>query len=417
MSTPGGTARYVGEAWLGFVALVTATLGLWLRLGPAAELGRALLGNALGNGVAPTLLLIALAGWGVRSRRVPAGSAAVAVALGLAAFTAGALATAAWAVGFDLADAGLPSTPFADLFLVFLGTSWLLGAASAFVALDVLFRRTTLPRPRRIGLAGLLAVFAAPAIGLSFVAPVTPVLASIAVTVLVLLAGAPGASRASARPEGAGDGGGESAGGDAAPGAHSPVGRAPAALAWLSAGLGAGAVAFALSGRHWPWLGRGLDGTTAMGWGIAAGLVGALPLLLALALVAHRRRTRHAPRWAAWAPAALLAGALLAEATFSVDTVLTAGAGSAVGWFLAAIGLLLYGLAIAVGAFARLPLAGPGRAATAALIGLGLTVLTGAALLLVAFASPVLAVVLAAVVFPRLNRPRRALGPAAPGIA
>ena len=77
MSTPGGTARYVGEAWLGFVALVTATLGLWLRLGPAAEPGRALLGIALGNGVAPTLLLIALAGWGVRSRNFPAGSAAV----------------------------------------------------------------------------------------------------------------------------------------------------------------------------------------------------------------------------------------------------------------------------------------------------------------------------------------------------
>ncbi|SDK53422.1 hypothetical protein SAMN05216282_107121 [Cryobacterium psychrotolerans] len=154
-----------------------------------------------------------------------------------------------------------------------------------------------------------------------------------------------------------------------------------------------------------------------MGWGIAAGLVGALPLLLALALVADRRRTRHAPRWVAWAPAALLAGALLAAAAFSADNVLTAGTGSSVGWILAALGLLLYGLAIAVGVFARLPLVGPGRASTAALIGLGLTVLTGAALLLAAFASPVLAVVLAAVVFPRLNRPRRALGPAAPGVA
>lgn len=402
MSTPGGTSRYIAEAWLGFVALVTATLGLWLRLGPAAEPGRALLGIALGSAVAPGLLLIALAGWGVRSGRVPARSAAAAVGLGLAAFTAGALATASWAVGFDLADAGRPATPFADLFLVFLGTSWLLGAVLAFVCLAALFRRTRLARPRRFVLAGLLALVSAPTIGLSFVAPATPMLASIAVTVLVLLAGAPGAARARRGSEGTG--------GEGAPRAPAPVGRAPAALAWLSAGLGAAAVAFALSGSTWPALGRGLDGTTAMGWGIAAGLVGALPLLLAVALVAARRGPGR-PARSVWGPAALLSAALLAAAVFSAQNALTHGEGSLLGWNFAALGLLLYGLAISLFAFARLPLAGPGRPAAAALIGFGATALTGALILSVPFATPLLAVLLATVVFPRMRARATSPGP------
>lgn len=393
MHTPGDESRRGGEAWLGFVALVTATLGLWLRLGPAAEPGPALLGIALGNGVAPGLLLIALAGWAVRFGGVPARDAAVAVALGLVGFTAGALATASWAVGFDLADAGRRSTPFADLFPVFLGTSWLLGAVLAFVFLASLFGRTGLPRPRRRVLAGLFALVGAPIVGLSFVAPATPILASIAVTVLVLLAGKPGASRVGTRLEGAG---GERA-------APSPVGRAPVALAWLSAGLGSAAAAFALSGSTWPTLGRGLDGTTAMGWGMAAGLVAALPLLSAVALMATRRRPGR-PAWSVWAPAALLAAALLAAAVFSAQNALTGGAGTLLGWNVAVLGLILYGLAVALLVFARLPPAGPRRPAAAALVGLGATVLTGALILYLPFAAPLLAVLLATVVFPRLGR-------------
>ncbi|TFD45048.1 hypothetical protein E3T33_07260, partial [Cryobacterium sp. TMT1-2-1] len=224
MSTPGGTARYVGEAWLGFVAVATAGLGLALALGlgAAADPALAMAGTVLGLGAAPALLLVVLASWAVRSRLVPARHAVTAALLGVAACTAGTLAAASWAVGFDLADGHRPSTPsaelFADLFLVFLGTNWLLGAAAVFTALDVFVRRTSLSRPRRGIVACLIAVFAAPAIGMSFVAPVTPVLASIAVTVLVLFAGAPRAApRAADSPAAA-----------AEPEGRAPVGRAPA---------------------------------------------------------------------------------------------------------------------------------------------------------------------------------------------
>lgn len=277
------------------------------------------------------------------------------LALSWAAFTLAALTRLSWSLGVDLADLGLPLTGLAAWWVPLLAAGWLLGATAAGVLVGGLM--ATLPRGLRLFACGMIGLVAAPVIGVAVMQAAMPVLIGAATAVFAIDRG----RAASARPRERAD---------------ATVARP---LAWLSALLGAVGVAYAFTGSLWS--PAATDGTLAMAQGMTIALAAAIPLLAAVGV-------RSRPGAATWGPLTIAVAALGAEAygyTFAPEwhdpsavAAATAG-GLALGWWIAA----------------RMSAPMPARILTAVAIGAayaipGLFLLRG-----LAFAVPVLAVVVA----------------------
>lgn len=324
--------RLTPRANLGFAiaSLVAFFLvaAAWIGFSPAAVVG---VTPAVGVFVGPTLFAISVAGL-MRAGGLLSAPAAVAVCIISAAALACALGAAlAWSVGFDEADAGATRSAFSQLFPAFFLTGWAIGGVAVGLVVDGVIGRDSKPLPRVLG-AITVALFAAPAIGLSLLTPTPGALASIG---LVFIA----ASRFSA------DRRSPAASHPPRATTASPSTRnvsAPSPLAAMTAasprdaatrgerravgtlaGFGTAAtllcIAFAFTGSLRT--DGALDPTRAMQLGLGAGALAGLPVLAAGAMVAARRS--HTPRGAmsrhprasrAWAPVWAFAGALTLSA-------------------------------------------------------------------------------------------------------
>ena len=333
-----------------------------------------------------TLALIGLVG---RSGVLRAESALAAAALAVPSWILGGVAAAAWSVGFDEADAGVPLSPFASVFAVLTLAAWLLGAASLTVLL-----------------AGLLGIRSA--VARWIVAVVVAVPGALLVGGVAVSAGAPALAMAaliaSARHRMRGRPGGGPA---AAPGpGSSPAVRAPLSVSGRGAvvitslvgsALGLACAAFALAGSAWlPAVG---DATDAMRMGLVAGSIVAL-----LPIVAGAAALR--PRLGG---VVILATVALAAALATVaGGHLAAGPGGGSGRELP-LAAVFVGVAGAVLLLPVLPRGRVLRAVTAAGIAIGIAAVLGMTVAVTApFLAPVLGIVTAVLV------PRRARAPRSP---
>ena len=128
-------------------------------------------GQILGSGLAPSLLVVALARWlwrlGMLSTRV----VVITAVLGVGAFWVGYVALLSGQVSFSEADTGAPTSLFGGLFLAFLGIAWLLGAISIFLALFTGVTRLLQPGPIKLVISivfGVVGLVGAPIIGVTF---------------------------------------------------------------------------------------------------------------------------------------------------------------------------------------------------------------------------------------------------------
>lgn len=206
------------------------------------------------------------------------------------------LSHAAWGAGFQEANAGVATSAFADAWSGFALSGWVVGAVTLTLFFDGLLRRTRLHRAASVTLSLVAGVVAAPVIGISLVSAFSSSLAAIALGITVLAAG-----RVRRRSGGISS--------SAQVPAPIPV-RLPKrtrdiarVLALVTAAISAVGVAYAFTGSLW--FPGGPDSTIAMGQGITISLLGAIPLLVALALVlVARSRVRPVH---IWGPVMLLA--------------------------------------------------------------------------------------------------------------
>lgn len=317
----------------------------------------------------------------LRRGRIVAELALAALVLSAVAWALGAVALAAWGVGFDEADAGTSRSLFSDAVPIFAGSAWLLGTCALFlVAVGLL--RPLRSQSLRVILSTLLAAPSALALGLSSVTPTGLVLG--AAVVLVVAGFQLGtrpvtAKRAAYLPRALGQ----------------MQRHRIAAMAAVSAVLGVGCATFALTGSLWlPAVG---DSTDAMRVGILGGALVAIITVVAGAEVLVNRRGRVAA-----GPVAAAIGALLAAA-FSYSLTID----DALGWPLLILAAALAGL---TGGLLLAPVL-PGAPLLRALFVTAISVALAGALGLVvmsavSFIAPLLAVILV-VSMARRPRPRR----------
>ncbi|MFT2753058.1 hypothetical protein [Clavibacter sp. Sh2088] len=260
--------------------LVLAGVALVLAVAlPAAMLTGALLGSPVLLAMpwaAALLATVALLGLVGRSGVLRAESALAAAALAVPSWILGGFAAAAWSVGFDEADAGVPQGAFGSAFGALALAAWLLGAASLAVVL-----------------AGLLGIRSA--VARWIVAVVVALPGALLVGVVALSSGAVAlalaALIASARHRARGHGSRTAAGSASAPVAHAPLSapgrRTVVTTALVGSALGLACAAFALAGSVWvPAVG---DATDAMRVGIAIGsVVAILPVVAGAAALRPR---------------------------------------------------------------------------------------------------------------------------------
>lgn len=433
--------RPSGELWLTLAAVAASLLGTallwvtWLGMGDPASLPLRVSSLTLTGCIAPGLLVAAGTRLLWRRGLLPHRMAVAVLVLGVVALAAASLASLAFGRGIAEADGEAPPTLFADLMLLFFGAGVVLGVAAVGLIVGSLLRRTRLHR-------ALVRVFSVAA-GLVAVVPLgvalvsSTMLLSLGMAAFLVVGQVRGSARTSAgvedgaiarAPGSAPDPAPESASAPAAvavavaaagsapasAAAPEPSGasrdggrarRAPLVLAVISCVLGIPAAAFALTGSGWPIdEARGFDSTAAMGYGIAAGLVAAVPLVIAIALAVAGRWPRHPLLWSTWVPTGALSGVLLMVAATSLQNAVSGGRGTLLGWNLLVAGLLLYAAGVALFVGMRLPLHGMGKLIASALVGGGIAAATGFGTFMLPFLAPIVAVALAVWVFPRLNR-------------
>lgn len=373
------------------LAIAAAALLLAVAL-PAAMLSSVSLGSPVllampwAAALLATLALIGLVG---RSGVLRAESALAAAALAVPSWILGGVAAAAWSVGFDEADAGMPRSAFASAFAALALAAWLLGAAALAVVL-----------------AGLLGIRSAVARRIVAVVVALPgaLIVGLAALTSGALALALAALIASARMRGRRRDDRRSARDAPAPATPAPLSasgrRAVVITALVGSALGLACAAVALAGSAWlPALG---DATDAMRSGIALGsVVALLPVAAGAAALRPRLGGVVIP-----AAASLGAAFLTTAMSYSVPGLDAAAPGYL------QVAALLVGVA---GASLLLPVLTGGRFVRGVLA-LGVTVGIAAFLgMLVAavgaFLAPVLGVV-TAVLVTRRSRVRRRPQPA-----
>src|SRR5690606_30121388 len=181
------TAR-VAPAAAALALLCAGTAMLLAMLGPYGQTADAVR-IVLGVFCTPLLLSVAAVSIARAARRLAPPRALILLVVVAAAWALAASADAAWSVGFDEADAGVGPSAFAAAFLpLFLG-ALVLGAFAV-----ALLTRALLPMiPRTLGwiIGALIGAFVAPALGISFAAPATGLMASGAALVILMLRSTP----------------------------------------------------------------------------------------------------------------------------------------------------------------------------------------------------------------------------------
>ncbi len=341
--------RFALVAALGGVACAAAA-GILTAWTSAGDLVLVLL-----SGVVPLLAAAALTAV-LRDRgHLADGRALATLATAAIALSLNALAVASWSLGFDAADAGVPASGLAAMWLPLLIGAALTGAVAIALPLESLLQRTTLPGIVRVVVAAVIGLVAAPMLGFSLLSPLVAALITLGVAVLVLLpsrhAQPLGSTRqpvtplASAAPEG--------------PDPERTLRYRSTArlLAWLAVAGGATGVVYALSGSLWS--AGAADGTIAMGQGITLLLVSAVPLFAAAGLIATAERPRR-DVVRIWAPLALVTagfgctavGYLNAPSWDGMSPWFLACAilvGGALCWWIVALIRLPRGAAVAIG--------------------------------------------------------------------
>jgi len=346
-----GMAAHLGRRF----ALVTSVLSV----GAAVTAGALFVSTTPGllvlvllSGVVPTL-----ATWSVvatsRVRGLVGDVRAIAVtALATASWSLGVMASVAWALGFDDAEAGRPLQGLAAAFLPLFGGGVVLGAAAIAIAVEAVLRRTTrVSAATRCALAVSLGLSAAPLIGLSSVGPAAAALFASGAVVFGVLP----ARLAVRAPRGA-----ESLRGSA-PAVPLVAARrrrvASRAAAWVAAAGGTTGLAYAFFGSAWS--PAAPDGTIAMAHGITVLLVSAIPLLAAIGATIEPRPTFRSAIHR-WGPLALVALSLCSVAaayvaapdSAAMQPGLQAGAilaGAALAWAISAHARLPRAAAVIVG--------------------------------------------------------------------
>ena len=293
----------VGLAAAGLVCTALGLAGLFgLAQVPGASAERVSIVPALAQvssaGLGPALVSSSALALLRRSGVVGAAGTVTAAACSLLAWGLAAVSALSWSVGFDRADAGEPPSAFSAAFPVFFSAAVAVGAAAATPVWNGLLRRV---RDRRLRwpVAAACAVPTALVLGLS---AVNPGLWPVAAVVLLVVAHRLGDRRSnvptgrSARPlpaapvrEPRAAPVASSAGAPAAP---LPLRRRAGALGALTAVLGVPCTAQALLGDPLGPSFGGFAGLPAMNAGMAAGSLAAIPLVVAVGLLATRRRGR-----------------------------------------------------------------------------------------------------------------------------
>lgn len=357
------------------------------------------------TGVAPAATGIALVALLRAVALLRDGAALIAiVSLALAGVCSG-LAGIGWSQGFDAADAGLPQTGLAGMTVPLAGAGVLLTTIAFALLIAPALRRVGLGRPAGL-LAIVVAIIAAPVTGaFVFFSPGTTAVVAIVVLVVAALPRTRGVRRDV--PDAV------------APAAPVPVPAAPhssvggAALSRVLAGIalsgGAVGMAWAFAGAAWSSTARG-DDTVAMREGIVILAVSMIPALVALGVVL--RRSRRRPGRDVWIPVVAAATGFLIIAT---EYLVTYGNGDiTIGWVGAAAAI---GVALAWWIVARMPLSTGYGSATGIRVGVGLaialayTLVLGLALTpMLAFATPVLALVVLVLPWRRSSAPSLVVG-------
>lgn len=335
----------------------------------------------VGLGAVAMLVLASLLALARTYGALSAGRAVAVLALGwtaLALFSGGSYA---WSFGFQLAEDNQAMAGIAAAAGPLLGGAMALGLVAGWLSMESVLSRTRLRRLPRFVLSllggGALTVFA----GLAVLMQLAWV--SVAVGVVALALRSLGAWP-SPRPLSAG----------------ASTHRFVRPLAAVSAGIGILGIVYAVTGAAWSAAAHG-DQTVAGSQAILALLVGALPLVVALGLLAARRGHRPQHVWGPLALVGVVIGTVFyaytdAPSSTRIEPALT-------------IGSALLGLAIAWWVTARLGGSRRDRWVAGASITLACMVVHGAALLPVAvFVMPFLAGILAVRGELRLRRARTA---------
>lgn len=134
--------------------------------------------------LAPGLAATAVIGHVRQARIVSPARAMLILALAWAALAVAAVAQALWVVGFDMADAGLPTTGLIAGFWQVFGVAVVLGAVAIAALIEAMMMRAGVGgRPVRVLTGGVIGAVAAPAIGLSLITPVAVLFVSIALAI------------------------------------------------------------------------------------------------------------------------------------------------------------------------------------------------------------------------------------------
>lgn len=311
---------------------------------------------------------------------LPAGRALAVLALGWAALALFSGASYAWAFGFQLAEDNQAMTGLAVAAGPLLGGAITLGLVAGWLCMDGVLSRTRLRRLPRVFLSvlagGALSVFGGYAVLMQLA------WVSVAVGVVALSLRSLGAWR-DPRPLAA----------------EATTHRLVRPLAGVSAGVGILGIVYAVTGAAWSPIAA--DGTVAVSQAILALLIGALPLVMTLGLLAVSRGHRPQEVWGPLALVVVVIGAVFygytdAPSSTRIEPAIT-------------IGSALLGVAIAWWVTARLGGSRRDRWVAGASITLACMVVHAAALFPVAvFVLPFLAGILAVRGELRLRRARSA---------
>lgn len=290
-------------------AVLTSSAGMLALLGGVAQSDGGWLPIAL-NVFA--MMMATVSALGLLRHAGPLRAEWILPALGLAtsAWLCTFLATWAWSIGFDEADAGLARTPFSFAFAPLFFAGWALGGAA--MALIIVATTRALPLGARVAVTAIAALVCPPLLGTIGYAAGAGVmigfaLAAISVTALNRM------QHARLGSDGAGASG--------APLALAPqVRRRTGSLALVSAVLGVVCAAFALAGST---LTTAIDSTRAMQLGLGAGAVACVPLLFAFGVALAARRPRHAGL--IWLAVSLAAVGILIHAALTISGATASG--------------------------------------------------------------------------------------------
>lgn len=359
-------ARLAATLALAGIALATIvqTIVVSLASGGLADPVRNGLLSAFFGAVAMLVLVALLAvarTYGVLSP----GRAVALITLGCAALALFSVGTYAWAFGFQLAEDNQAMTGVAASAMPLLAGALALGLVAGWLCMDGVLGRTRLrPLPRAllsVPTGGALAVFGGYSVFMQ------SWWVSVAVVVVALSLRSLGAWRGP-RPT--------------APDEMTP--RLVRPLAGVSAGIGSLGIVYAVTGAAWSPIAT--DGTVAVSQAILGLLIGAIPLTVALGLIADRghRQLR------VWGPVALAIAALATIVYGYTDSPLSTRIDAA-----APVGSALLGLAIAWWVTARMGGSRHDRRVAGTAIILACFAIRAAALLpLAVFVMPLLAGIL-----------------------